>query len=74
VAFPTAAKVRMEWQPTQRLSVAARLRPRGAEEAIEPAVLDRVFDGISQVRPAGVRAVLAVDETIVRGEDVGAVA
>jgi hypothetical protein len=74
VAFPTAAKVRMEWQPTQRLSVAARLRPRSAEEAIEPAVLDRVFDGISQVRPAGVRAVLAVDETIVRGEDVGAVA
>ncbi len=74
VAFPTAAKVKMEWRPTQLLSVAARLRPRTAGEAIEPAVLDRVFDGITQVRPAGVRAVLAVDETIVRGEDVGAVA
>jgi hypothetical protein len=74
VAFPTAAKVRMEWQPTQLHSVAARLRPRSAAEAIEPDVLDRVFEGISQVRPAGVRAVLAVDETIVRGEDVGAVA
>jgi hypothetical protein len=74
VAFPTAAKVRMEWRPTQLLSVAARLRLRGAAEAVEPELLDRVFEGISQVRPAGVRAVLAVDETIVRGEDVGAVA
>lgn len=74
LAFPTAARVRFEWRPTQVLSVAARLRPRAPGEAIEPAVLDRVFEGMAHVRPAGVRAVLAVDETIVRGEDVGAVA
>jgi hypothetical protein len=73
-AFAPVAHVRLEWRPTQRLSVVARLRPRAPGESIEPAVLDRVFDGISQVRPAGVRAVLAVDETIVRGDDVGSVA
>jgi hypothetical protein len=74
IAFHPAARVRLEWRSSELLSVAARLRPRVPGEAIEPAVLDRVYEGISQVRPAGVRAVLAVDETIVRGEDVGAVA
>jgi hypothetical protein len=38
---------------------------------MDPAVLDRVWQGIQQVRPAGVQAVLAVEEEIVRGGDDG---
>ncbi len=74
LAFAPGARVRMQWSPTQLFSVAARLRRRTEDEAIDPAVLDRVWNGMSQVRPAGVRTALAVDETIMRGDDVGAVA
>ena len=49
------------------LSVLARLRRRAPDEHLEPTVLDRVFQGLDQVRPAGVNAALAVDEEIVRG-------
>jgi hypothetical protein len=67
-AFPPAARVTMEWAPRHPLSVLVRLGTRGPTDAIDPAALDRVFGGMKQVRPAGVRAVLAVDEKTVRKE------
>jgi hypothetical protein len=66
-AFRPAARVRFEWRARRPLSVLARLRRRAPDEHVEPAVLDRVFQGLDQVRPAGVNAALAVDEEIVRG-------
>ena len=57
----------LEWSPRTPLTVLARLRLRRGESAMDPAVLERVWEGIRQVRPAGVRALLAVEETIVRG-------
>lgn len=68
-AYLPSARVRLEWRPSRRLTVLARLRRRVPGETIDPSVLDRVWQGIEQARPAGVRAVLAVDETIVRGEE-----
>jgi hypothetical protein len=67
-AFNPSAKVWLSWEPKQPLSVLVRLKTRTVGESIDPAVLDRVWQGIQQVRPAGVRAMLAVDEEIVRGK------
>ena len=38
------------------------------EEVIHPAILDRVWQGMDRVRPAGVKLKLAVEEQIVRGD------
>jgi hypothetical protein len=46
----------------------ARLARRSPQDQVDPAVLDRVFQGLQQVRPAGARAALAVDGAIVRKE------
>ena len=67
-AFPPAARVALAWDPRHPLSVEVRLGSRGPNDSIDPAALDRVFDGMKQVRPAGVRAVLAVGEKPVRKE------
>ena len=70
-AFEPAARVWFEWKARRPLTVAARLQRKSLGENIDPAILDRVWQGIQQVRPAGVRAVLAVEEEIVRGGDDG---
>jgi len=67
-AFPPAARVVFSWSPKHPLSVLVRLGARKENDTIDPAALDRVFDGMRQVRPAGVRAVLAVGEKTVRKE------
>ncbi len=65
--FNPAAQVWFEWDAKRALTVLARLGTRTENERIDPAILDRVWQGIQQVRPAGVRTLLAVDEHIVRG-------
>jgi hypothetical protein len=70
-AFPLAAKVSFEWSPSELLSVLVRLKRRSSDDPADPIVLDRVWQAIEQVRPAGVRARLAVEETIVRGDENG---
>jgi hypothetical protein len=70
-AYEPAARVWFEWKARRPLTVAARLQRKSTGESIDPAILDRVWQGIQQVRPAGVRAVLAVEEEIVRGGDDG---
>ena len=66
-AYAPTARVHHAWQGRAPLSTLVRLRRRPGEESIHPVVLDRVWNGLQQVRPAGVRVALAVDETIVRG-------
>jgi hypothetical protein len=66
-AYKPAARVWFEWNAGRPLTVAARLQRKFTGESIDPAILDRVWQGIQQVRPAGVRAVLAVEKEIVRG-------
>jgi hypothetical protein len=66
-AFEPAARVWFGWEARRPLTVVARLQKRFAGENVDPAILDRVWQGIQQVRPAGVRAALAIEEEIVRG-------
>ena len=56
----------MTWEAARPLTVLVRVATRSADERLEPAVIDRAWQGIQQVRPAGVFTVLAVDEDIVR--------
>ncbi len=66
-AYDPAAKVTFEYEPHMPCTVLVRLYRRAGDAPFDPAVLDRVWEGIQLVRPAGVRALLAVDESIVRG-------
>jgi hypothetical protein len=68
-AFLPAASVRFEWAVRQPRRVLVRLLSAPGAEPLDPAVLDRVWSGILRVRPAGVRATLAVDQQIVRPSD-----
>src|SRR5437764_1399123 len=65
-AFNPAARVWMAWDERRPLSVLTRLRRSQPDEKLEPVILDRLWKGLESVRPAGVRALLAVDEEIVR--------
>lgn len=65
-AYNPAARVWFGWEPRHPLSILVRLGLTSAGERIDPAILDRVWQGIQQVRPAGVRALLAVGEETVR--------
>lgn len=63
-AYRPAARVWMSWRARRPLTTLVRL---AAGDPIDPAVLDRVWDGIQRARPAGVRAALAVGNDIIRG-------
>jgi hypothetical protein len=65
-AYDPAARVTFAFAPRTPCSVLVRLRRRAADPPYDPAILDRVWEGIQLVRPAGVRALLAVDGTTVR--------
>jgi hypothetical protein len=65
-SYNPAARVWFEWSPAPALSVLVRLKKVGASETLDPSVVDRVWQGIQQVRPAGVRVRLAVEEDIVK--------
>lgn len=64
-AYNPQARVWFAWDGRRSLTVLARLKLRTPDEAIDPAILDRVRQGIAQVRPAGVRVLLAVEEEVI---------
>ena len=68
-AFNPAARVWFAFGARRPLAILVRLEKQSPDEQIDPAIVDRVWQGIQQVRPAGVRAMLAIEETIVRGGD-----
>ncbi|MCE7989642.1 MAG: hypothetical protein DYG89_51500 [Caldilinea sp. CFX5] len=65
-AFPPAAQLWFTWATAPAFSVVVRLQPAVTDETIDPAILDRVWQGMNQVRPAGVRLALAIGEKVVR--------
>ncbi|MGG6242090.1 hypothetical protein ACQ4N7_26020 [Nodosilinea sp. AN01ver1] len=67
-AFLPAARVWLSWQPHQPASVLVRLQRLQAGEAIDPIILDRVWAGMQQVRPAGVQVQLALGDDLLRGD------
>lgn len=70
-AYRPAARVWFEFAGRKVLGVVARLKKLTADEQIDPVVIDRVWQGIQQVRPAGVRVALAVEEDFVKGKENG---
>jgi hypothetical protein len=67
-AYNPAARVWFQWTERHPGTVLARLQPRSSNPSFDPIVLDRVWQGMQKVRPAAVRTVLAVEETILRGQ------
>ena len=67
-AYNPSAKVWLQWSAKRTFTVMVRLQKVSASEAIHPAIIDRVWQGMEKVRPAGIRVMLAVEEQIVRGE------
>jgi len=68
-AYLPAAKVKFVWPEQKAFSLLVRLAKRGTDEVIHPAVLDRVWQGMEKVKPAGAQLTLAVEQSIVRGVD-----
>ena len=66
-AFDPAVRLWMTWSGRETLTVLVRLQRRTAQETLDTAVIDRVWEGLQQFRPAGVRVLLALDEEILRG-------
>lgn len=66
-SYPPEARVRLQWSPRRLLSVKVNLQRRQPDEQLDPIITDRVWQGLQQVRPAGVRMLLAVDDDIVKG-------
>ncbi len=70
-AYAPCAKVWMSWSAMRSLHVLVRLERQFSEEIVGDPLLDRVWQGVNRVRPAGIRASVAVDNVIVRGEGHG---
>jgi len=65
-AYPPVVRIWHLIDEARPLSVLVRLQKRTDGEQFDPVILDRVWQGIQQVRPAGVFVQLAVAEEIVR--------
>lgn len=70
-AFNPAARVWMSWTPRQACTVLVRLKQSPGTDFTEPIILERVWQGMQQVRPAGIFTALAVEDTIVIPTDSG---
>ncbi len=66
-AFLPCARVWFRWQARDPLTMQVRID----EESLEPSVIDRLWQGIQQVRPAGSKVELVVNSRIARGETNG---
>ncbi len=63
--YPSTLGVWFEWFTRAPMTVLARLKQRSADDIIDPAIIDRVRQGIDRVRPAAVRVQLMVEEEVV---------
>ena len=66
-AFKPCARVWFQWQARDPLTMQVRIKADNKE----PSVLDRVWQGIRQVRPAGSKVELVLNSSIARGESNG---
>lgn len=69
--WPPAARVWFAWEARRPLTVLVRLGLQSPDDHLEPVVLERVREGVRQVRPAGVRTLIAVGENIEQGDGNG---
>ena len=64
-AYKPCAKVWFRWQGTHAFTIVVNIN--AGADWVDPAIVDRVWRGIQQVRPAGVRVTLTVNNEIQRG-------
>jgi len=66
-AYNPCAHVAMHYLSGPAVTVQVRLFMRSADDHIDPAIIDRVWAGINQVKPAGVPVLLSVEGSLVKG-------
>jgi len=66
-AYNPCARVEMHYLSGPAVTVQVRLFKRDANDNIDPAIIDRVWAGINQVKPAGVPVLLAVEGSLAKG-------
>ena len=66
-AFNPAVKIWFTWQLQEYNTAIIRLQKRSKDETIDPAIIDRVQQGVQRVRPAGLKVAIAVEQCILRG-------
>jgi len=66
-AYNPCAHVAMHYLSGPAVTVQVRLFMRNADDHIDPAIIDRVWAGINQVKPAGVPVLLSVEGSLVKG-------
>ncbi|MCP4765242.1 MAG: hypothetical protein GY875_03135 [Gammaproteobacteria bacterium] len=66
-AYLPSAMITMTYSNPLAMAVCIRLFKRTQQDAIDPAIVERVLTGISHVRPAGVPVTLAVEGKIIKG-------
>lgn len=66
-AYLPAVRCHMAWDRKQALTVLVRLGGPDRTPTLDPAVIDRVWQGLQHVKPAGIRLLLAAGPTILRG-------
>lgn len=65
-AYPPVVKITFQWRAAAPLAALVRLQRRDPEQQFDPVVIERVWQAMQRVRPAGVRVYLAIDESIER--------
>lgn len=68
-AYKPCAKVWFRWQGTHAFNIVVNIN--AGADWVDPSIVDRVWRGIQQVRPAGVRVQLTVNNEIQRGNSNG---
>jgi hypothetical protein len=70
-AFHPSAKITMAWYENAPASILVRILTPDTSTVIDPAIIDRLWEGTQMVRPAGVKVAIALNTTIVKGDTYG---
>jgi len=67
-AYPPSARVWMEYPVDPVIGVRVRLFKRAPGEAVDPALIERVWQLLKRAKAAGVPLQLALEGAVVKGE------
>lgn len=70
-AYHPSAKITMTWNENAPASILIRILTPDKSTVIDPAIIDRLWEGTQMVRPAGVKVAIALNTTIVKGDAYG---
>ena len=67
-AYPPSARVWMEYLVDPVIGVRVRIFKRAPDEAVDPALIERVWQLLKRAKAAGVPLQLALEGAVIKGE------